>query len=475
MDKTGAPALPTAYQLAQSFEGLQISEATLPEPSGVAAASAAVPAVVGVVLDFHFLQARADVFTHQRLIQGYNAGLTQHDCCFLALQVRALQFSLQTAWDVAELEAELVTQCCPAGAVLAIRLAADSQLDSRPAETKTTVKEKLHRQLVANGYTLLLTPNKNAPAGEVSQGGTDVHVVTGLYELAGAFATEAPVTDAILVASDSDFQPALEAICKARPSLRLHVVAPPGAMRPSYVAWLRGHPQVQLVNLDRVLSAMAPHVLDLEDMRLPTAAVGRAMDVGQVRRCVLEALERSARVGGRDVVVKLSNLHARLGDREGTALFRGLVQDLQAARPEVRRALGQMWVHHTALSDAVAAPLADLIRVAVGMVELHISDTQITMPDGLLPLLAAAQAAGCGTARRKALYVNARHLHGDPQAFQPALLVALSGHHHSSFKQSPSRGHYHAHQSPNRGRGRGGRGGRGAAGGIYRATRGRGG
>jgi hypothetical protein len=75
------------------------------------------------------------------------------------------------------------------------------------------------------------------------------------------------------------------------------------------------------------------------------------------------------------------------------------------------RWLGQLWVHHTALTDASCPALCRLVSVAA-LGELHVSDTGVTVR-GVLQIAEAARKAGYGRDGRIKLYINARHV---PQA-----------------------------------------------------------
>ena len=90
-----------------------------------------------------------------------------------------------------------------------------------------------------------------------------------------------------------------------------------------------------------------------------------------------------------------------------------LVKLLLASRKHTAwlRWLGQLWVHHTALTDAGCPALCRLVSAAA-LGELHVSDTGITA-DGVLQIAEAARKAGYGRDGRIKLYINARHV---PQA-----------------------------------------------------------
>jgi len=103
----------------------------------------------------------------------------------------------------------------------------------------STRKRNLHTRLSDCGYQLALSPNKRTgPGGFRKQGATDVEVAMALFELAGAFAERALVDIIVLVAGDSDFQPAVARVLEARPGLRIVVVATDGAksLRREYVS-----------------------------------------------------------------------------------------------------------------------------------------------------------------------------------------------------------------------------------------------
>ena len=97
-------------------------------------------------------------------------------------------------------------------------------------------------------------------------------MVVCLFNLAGAFAGEASVEHIVLVASDSDYRPALEYILQRGPaSLRLWVLADGrprqegaeahgvdggGQMRAGYRSWLRDTPRAGILSLPRTMEAL---------------------------------------------------------------------------------------------------------------------------------------------------------------------------------------------------------------------------
>lgn len=128
------------------------------------------------------------------------------------------------------------------------------------------------------------------------------------------------------------------------------------------------------------------------------------------------------------VVVRLSNLHKRFDDSAAVPLFEALHQHLLLRPAAVRNAWGQLWIHHTDITDAAAPSLARLVSILDGLTELHVSDTAVTL-DTLAQINAARAALHC----RLPLYVNARHIAGPVPPF-PALRLALARRDYPKFK-----------------------------------------
>ena len=231
--------------------------------------------------------------------------------------------------------------------------------------------------------------------------------------------------------------------------LRVVICAGHRALSRRYREALESEEGASIVSLDGLLGNMAPNVVDLRSVRRP-----RAHDGGTDVHAVIAALHEAhilvsrawqattdrrsdARAGvevppggtaAPSVVDSLPLLTLHLSgpggpawrDRHMQALVDYLLGGSAMAAPSsVLSSLGQLWVHHTGLSDASCEPLAILIASATALRELHISDCMpgITI-EGLKLLAAAAEAAGYGTSssRPHRLYINARHLPLTPEA-----------------------------------------------------------
>ena len=154
-----------------------------------------------------------------------------------------------------------------------------------------------------------------------------------------------------------------------------------------------------------MLGGMAPGVIDLRGESRPIdARTGRA-DVG----AVISACEAAVAAGCEAFTLNVSGKGGGVwGDAETEALCKGL----RAGPPSscLAASLGQLWLHHTSVSDASCECIARLIDVCPQLEQLHLSDCRITAA-GIGLVAAAASAAGYGShARRKKLYINARHL-----------------------------------------------------------------
>ena len=179
-------------------------------------------------------------------------------------------------------------------------------------------------------------------------------------------------------------------------------------MARAYREWIQQSDGLAHLELDGVLKALAPHVLDLRGALRPRRADGRADPRLVVQACV-EAVQRAG-PAGKPLTLNLSGVGgAPWGDAETEALVAGLCESGAAA------ALGELWVHHTAISDGACEALGRLVGAASQLCELHVSDSGVSAV-GLEVLVAAARAGGCGTSGREKLYVNARHLASDAAA-----------------------------------------------------------
>ena len=329
------------------------------------------------------------------------------------LQIAAASYSLQTAWSVASLEAALMDACGGSTSDIAARYACDSAVAESPApgDVRGYGKAALHRQLVSAGYDLVLSPSK-AMSG--AQGATDVDVACSIYAVAGAFAPAPRATTLVLFAADADFRPALSQVIKSRgpDGFRALVVADASAMARPYREWI-SQSEISHLDLGGILGAIAPHVLDLRGRR-PTK-VSEILDAcaAMAERLAAEKDVDDCRGGAvRRLTLNLS------GGGElpwGDAQMRELIRGLIARR--LSPSLGELWVHHTEISDGCCTALGELIGAAESLDQLHVSDSRITHA-GLEALVNAARAAGCGVKHgRKKLYINVRHLgDSDPDA-----------------------------------------------------------
>ena len=220
---------------------------------------------VGLVLDHHYLEvaakqsALATQWEPSDLVEAVREELAR------ALREEAAGEGEGDAAAPAELELSVVELH-----------AADSLLRGADAHT---AKARLHQRLQDSGFTLHRSPNKTRQrlTGDgrklaPTQGATDIDVVVCLFNLAGAFAGEASVEHIVLVASDSDYRPALEYILRRGPaSLRLWVLADGrprqegaeahgvdggGQMRAGYRSWLRDTPRAGILSLPRTMEAL---------------------------------------------------------------------------------------------------------------------------------------------------------------------------------------------------------------------------
>ena len=222
---------------------------------------------VGLVLDHHYLEVAAK----------QSALATQWEPSDLVEAVREeLTRALREEAAAAPGEGEGAAAAADPGLSVVELHAADSLLRGADAHT---AKARLHQRLQDSGFTLHRSPNKTRqrPTGDgrklaPTQGATDIDVVVCLFNLAGAFAGEASVEHIVLVASDSDYRPALEYILQRGPaSLRLWVLADGrprqegaeahgvdggGQMRAGYRSWLRDTPRAGILSLPRTMEAL---------------------------------------------------------------------------------------------------------------------------------------------------------------------------------------------------------------------------
>lgn len=363
------------------------------------------------------------------------------------LQITASTFSLQTDWSLPDFEEALVVSC--GGGRITHRCACDAALDAHADAGHG--KAALHARLRAAGYELVLSPGKGVVKNGVrGQGATDVDVAVAIFEVAGAFAPEPRARTLALVAGDADFKPALSRVLAARGSgggdasgdgqLRVCVVAERSFMGARYLDWIDGNADIDFVQLERLLGAMASNVLNLRGADRPRDAVTGRADARAVAAAVIEAAARCGGSGGggaggakngggmtpeQEAAALTLNVSGSTSRGQGTGPMWGdaetamLVRELRAT-PAAAGCLGELWVHHTDIGDASLATFGEkLLPVAPRLTELHISDSHVTL-EGLRRLAEAARRAGCGlptsSPPRKRLYINARHLPATPEA-----------------------------------------------------------
>jgi hypothetical protein len=219
--------------------------------------------------------------------------------------------------------------------------------------------------------------------------------------------------------------------------LRVVVCAGQGAVSRRYRDALDLEAGASFVSLDGLLGSMAPNVVDLRGARRP-----RGLDGGTDVRAVLAALHAAQRAsraapspaGGKASKsprrslasppepprAPLLTLHLSgpggpaFSDEHTIELVDGL---LAAGAGSVTAILGQVWVHHTCLSDVSCAALSLLVTRASALREVHLSDCDPGISlGGVEQLAVAAKAAGYGSTRPHKLYINARHLALTPES-----------------------------------------------------------
>jgi len=334
------------------------------------------------------------------------------------LEVRAKQFSLKTTWDIADMERCVQERV---NGTITRRLLADSETKAFSGSPMDS-KSKLHSRLHTYGYRLALSPTKRSSqtgspqGGRPRQGGTDTCVVVFLMQLAGAFEAE-PVDTIVLVAGDMDFQPALEYIAR-HSHVHLCVIAAEDTLRREYRDWIKsGASRTSLIELDDILRDMAPHTLDLRGKG--TAILGAAEELSErvVENLKLHHAERLRKKEAQKLlVVKLQHSGRGLTDAKLAALC-GAVGTMG---PEYRAELGELWIHHTAITDASCEPLAHLIACCPNLHEIHISNTHVSLEGIALLVRAKLEAPSAPSSERKTrrceLYINASHIPTSPQS-----------------------------------------------------------
>eukprot|EP00756_Hemistasia_phaeocysticola_P009687 Hpha_TRINITY_DN14941_c2_g13::TRINITY_DN14941_c2_g13_i1::g.143533::m.143533 len=323
------------------------------------------------------------------------------------VEVQAKQFALKTSWSPTELEGALERSL---NGMVVQRVACDSDpLDwhTGVGEKQVSGKRGLHQRLAEEGYDMRLSPLKRVPKGmRATQGATDIDVCVSVYKMAGAFKEEPEVDCICLFAGDSDFRPLVQTLLDSRREshgMRCVVVAAGESMRGEYREWLRTYPGAEMLELTDVLQKVAPHVVNFRH------GVAEA-DPGAAAQALLSALE--SRSGGRDVVLELSNHRGAWGDKEMLALGKAAENSFKE-KPELCRAFGELWVHHTAIGDASCKGVLDrLVGAASNLRELHLSDTNVTA-SGVIALARTAYRARKGGLKDKSvipLYINAEHI-----------------------------------------------------------------
>ena len=345
------------------------------------------------------------------------------------LEVCAKQFSLKTAWDVQALETQIQQRL---GNVITERILADSSPTDSKEETRDDTatpspmktKSKLHSRLGAHGYELKFSPNKRTPfvnncgISVPQQGATDTCITVALFKLAGAFSSQRPVECIALVAGDSDFQPAIEFII-ANVRVHVYVIATATSLRKEYIEWIRSVSvnarnfagSVSIVELRDIFNSMAPHVLNMQqfyDRRRGCMCDG--VDINTLSELVSERLKflsctttSKADVHSERLVVFLQNTWLWLTDCK-LRVFCDALCSLSTTQLEW---LGELWLHHTDITDAGCHDLQRLIQSS-SISELHISNTRITI-DGVGVLKEGAIASGKYGDKHK-LYINASHI-----------------------------------------------------------------
>eukprot|EP01062_Namystynia_karyoxenos_P004335 TRINITY_DN11531_c0_g1_i1.p1 TRINITY_DN11531_c0_g1~~TRINITY_DN11531_c0_g1_i1.p1 ORF type:complete len:763 (+),score=176.92 TRINITY_DN11531_c0_g1_i1:79-2289(+) len=328
------------------------------------------------------------------------------------LEIAAKQFSLKTSWDPTALEVAL--ERILSGMVSA-RIAADSSpiaTSHDPGQEKwVSGKQRLHERLEKCDYDLRISPGKRVVRGAAPvQGATDVDICVAVNRLAGAFA-DAPQVDVIcLIAGDSDFRPLMEAVLEARHEsvgLRCAVVAIGNTLRHEYREWLVSTAGVEFVELTEVLQCVAPHVVN---MRAPAHP-----DPEAAAEALKRALRATKRADGASapstVTLELSGHRQKWGDGDMSrlgSLMAGAFQE----DPALCGFFGELWVHHTDISDQVCMPggvLHKLVSACAHLREVHLSDTQVTAK-GTLALAKAAAESRQGAKGPSKLYINAEHV-----------------------------------------------------------------
>jgi hypothetical protein len=222
--------------------------------------------------------------------------------------------------------------------------------------------------------------------------------------------------------------------------LRVVVCAGQGAISLRYREALDLEAGARFVSLDSLLGSMAPNVIDLRGHKRPRASDG-ATDV-QAVLAALHAAQRASAADAPGCKTGASAGHSPAGACLPSMMLRPPLLTLQLSGPggpafgdahtaelvdgltgaaagAVLASLGQVWVHHTGLSDASCGSLALLIGRSSSLREIHLSDCDPGISlDGVEQLASAAKAAGYGSTagRPHRLYINARHLALSPES-----------------------------------------------------------
>eukprot|EP00466_Bigelowiella_natans_P020849 jgi/Bigna1/71789/fgenesh1_pg.17_\ len=208
-----------------------------------------------------------------------------------------------------------------------------------------------------------------------------------------------------LFASDVDFKPVLDLVCRLRPHIRLFVASRRGTMSEGYRK-VELNENMNLENHHLFLASKSqlscclseelektgvtdPFRIDLASTRVTNACIPEIVHTMQQTPITNTAHGKSS--------PNLFKLHLERTNMSSPVLRR-LVASILEKVDSKKAQVGALWVHHCGLDDKGAKSIAELIRAHDSLREVHISHNNKIGPDGIMALINAAYESGRGDA-----------------------------------------------------------------------------